>query len=1112
MPQPALHLYTSNRLEVLLGQLARTLDAEPLPPLAREVIVVQSQGMSRWLTLGLARHLGIAASLTMPFPSSFCRYLAQRLLEREDDPHRGEASRFERDTLTWRIFSRLGHDGPLLSQSAFAEPRRYLAEDPDQRKRYQLACRLAILLDDYQLFRPEMLLAWQEGAAGEGRDEVWQAALWRSLAEDAGEDHLALRFTRLLERLRQLGPGGDATLPRRLSVFGVSTLPPVFLRLLEALSRHLPVGIYFTSPTYHYWGDLRSDREAERLQRRLRGSGIPAGELHVERGHPLLAGLGRQGRDFFNLLQEVDEDGAAWHELDFAEPPAGGVLHALQADILHLVDRGPGGGEPPLPLPEGDRSLTLHACHSPMREMEVLRDQLLAAFAEDPELRPSDVLVLVPEIAQYSPYVQAVFGGEHEGAPALPFAVADRRAGQELPPAESTLRLLDLIGDRLTVRAVFDFLDVPAVRRAFGVPARDVPVLRQWAEDTRVRWGMDGAQRRDDFELPAEEANTWRAGIDRLLMGYAAGDLAELVAGTVPHAGSTAGNAELLGRLASFVDTLFHHLRELRRRRPADRWASALGDAVEALFGAEGEAEERGLQLVRDAIAELAELRHRAGLEEAVSLEVVRAHLAAKLAEPTHGGGFLTGRITFCALKPMRTIPFKVICVAGLADGAFPRREVPRGFDLMARRPRRGDRSLTEDDRYLFLETLLAAGEKLILTWVGSSQKDGRERAPSVVVSELLDHLDRSFAAADGRPARRHLVVRHRLQPWSPAYFDRRDDALFSTSRENLEAGRLAAAASRGRGVRAEAPFVAAAAPPETEEAEIELLDLIEFWVHPARLFCRKTLELTLALSAPEDADSEPFDIAGLAGYQLREDMLARRLEQAPRRESELELLRARGELPLAGLGGAHYAALAGQIDAFRDELPPFAPLPPLLLELAGEGWRLHGQLEGLTDLGLIRFRTANLKPKDRLRAWVAHVAYNAWAARCPEAAPAPCDALVVGRDRRLTLPPLAAPEPLLGQLVAGYLEGLRQPLPVFENASYGFAFQELRRQRGEPVRSSPMERARAAWRSERPPNDAEDPYVELCFRGREPLTETAFGDWARRLWRPLLEHGVEER
>lgn len=1129
MPEPRFHIHTSNRLEELATHFAEVIVGSPLPPLEDEVVVVHSQGMARWLTLFLARKLGIAAGIDTPFPGHFCRRLADAV--EVGDLEEEEEALDSREMLTWRLFALLGQgpahpavaDAESPPENARATPSTYLAEDPDQRKRHQLAARLANLFDDYQLFRPDLLAAWErheellseDGERNEDpHGERWQADLWRRLRKQSQDPPLARRLLQLL-RVLERGELSAENLPSRLTVFGVSTLPPVFIRVLTALARYLTVRLYFTSPTYHYWGDLRSEREVERLKRRFRGR-VTSGSLeHFEQGHPLLAALGRQGREFFHALQASDEAGTAWQELDFQEPEGDTLLARLQSDILHLIDRGADAQDPtaaPLPYDVEDRSLKLHSCHSPMREMEVLRDQLLDAFGHLEDLRPDDVLVLVPDIERYGPYIEAVFGAR-EQTTFMPYSVADRQAAQEQPPADTVLRLLALVRARLTPTEVLDLLDTAAVRHRFELPEKEVPTLRRRVEEAKIRWGMDGGQRREDFEVPAEEGNTWRAGLDRLLMGYATGPLPGLAAGVAPKAGATAGDADLLGRLATFVEVLFTELRRLRDPRPLGQWATDLGRTLDRLFLPREEAEERALQWVRDLLDRLAEVEERARVEEAVSLEVVRDHLMARLADVGPGGRFLSGRITFCALKPMRTIPFRVVAISGLDATSFPRRDIPRGFDLMRRSPRPGDRSLRDDDRQLFLETLLAARDRLLLTWVGRSQQDGSPCAPSVVVSELLDVLERGFLPPDAIPLRDQLVVEHRLQPFHPSYFG--PGPLWSYSPHDL------AAAQTLLRPRQEAPTFAESShlrlvSAEEEFEEIELLDLLDFWVHPARYYCRKVLGVYLEKAGEEPETAEPFQVEGLDHYQLSQWLLHQRLHGDGLDDEELTILRARGDLPLAGLGKATFAMLRSRVEAFSARLPTFEQQPPQVLEIKGPGHVLRGRLDDLTNLGQLRFRLSGLKPKDQLRAWILHLAWNTLPGG--ETLPGERHTLLFAEDTHLRFPAQASSADVLGELVAGYRAGNESPLPFFEYSSLAYVAQRKRLAdpRSRNARD-PLEAARDPWlgrgrRWDLPalPAESEDLYTGLAFRGREPLEEPAFSHWAETVWRPLLD-AVEE-
>jgi exodeoxyribonuclease V gamma subunit len=1120
MRESRLRIFASNRLETLLDALAAEMRANPLGPLEREVVVVQSRGMYRWVTLGLARALRIAATIATPFPGTFCQALAERV-----DGSRAAApseryepapgSPYERDALAWLIFALLGtHDHAVAGPAAA-----YLADDRDQQKRHQLATRLAERFDEYLLYRPTMLLAWEQGEqpiTGFHADTArWQAALWRAVVARAGKAHPARRLNDLVERLRRRKtlPG----LPPRVSVFGASSLPPVFLEVLGALAEHTPVSIYTVSPTDRYWADIRPERTVAGQLQLFRERGLAAEYAHAETGNRLLASLGRQGRELHQLLVELDGGGSAWPDLEYALPARDTVLGVLQADVAELVTRDASAEHPPLVLPRDDRSLQVHVCHSRMREMEVLRDLLLDAFARDPKLRPHDVLVLAPDISSYAPYIETVFGVEHEGEPAIPFTIADRSARYEQSIVDAALRILELIDARATASSVVDLLDVAAVRHAARIAAGEVATVREWVRATHIRWGVDERHRREILELPCDGADTWRAGLDRLLMGYAVGAGENVVAGILPFAGAGASEAALLGRFTAFADTLFRHLTALRAPRPLGQWARDLRGAFDDLIEARDDVEETAAALVRDALERLHELGARADLDESIELPVVRAAIAAAVDGQGGGAGFLTGAVTFCSLKPMRAIPAKLVCIAGLDGAEFPRRDRRASFDLLDARHEPGDRSQRDDDRYLFLETVLATRERLILSYVGRSQRDNREIPPSSVLLELLDEIDKSFvvasdgSGAEGARPRDAITVVHPLQPFSERYFAK-GERLFSYSRANR-----AAAESARVEKPAPHPFVTGLGRAETDTNEIALADLMEFWVNPSRFFCQNALGLRLGRDERDLEESEPFTMGNLEDYRIGTDLVQRRLRGADAGTAELMLLRARGDLPHAGFGTAAYDGLRTEVEQFTSVVTraaggTIAPGEPITIDLVVGKHRLTGTIENPTDAGVLRYRLAKLKPKDYIRAWIPHLAATLHRARTARGARG-CRTLLIGKDATVLFGAVADVESTLESLLATCAEGSRRAVPLFERASHAYAEQQLKIERGD-AEKSPLECAKAEFEKAtyergktRFISDRSDPYVALCVRDRDPFKEDVeeIAVRALQLWRPIL-------
>lgn len=1092
---PGLQIRTSHQLETLLQALARDLAAAPLPPLALETIIVPGQGIARWLQLQLAQRHGIAASLQLPFPGAFLQRLCRATaVGAGGDP-------FDRPVLAWRIFRLLGE---ARLQRGLDKAARYCKDDDNQQKRWQLAQRLADCFDDYQLYRDDLLLQFESGElpAKAGPHAAWQALLWRELLQDAGAtteaapaDGLLFRQPapavtgHRLQRLRQLlqePARARALLPSRLSVFGTGTLPPAFVDLLVRCAALLPVTLYLQRPTPYYFGDL-GQRDA-------------AAPLGAGEGNALLQACGQQVRGLFDLLLERDLGSGADDALPTPEPDGDGLLATLQRDLLHLAVRGDGGDVPRQPLQPADASLRIHDCHSPLREMEVLRDQLLAAIDADPELQPHDILVLLPDVRGYAPFVHAVFDPLQDR---LPFHVADRSPAAALPLAATLLEVLQLAGDRVDAASVLHCLEEAAVLRAFALAPKDLPALREWVQRARIRWGIDAAQRRRSFDLPEFTANSWEQGLERLLLGHATGALDELCLGILPAADATGARAEVLARFLDFTATLFAHLRALGRPHTLTVWAELTEALLADLFVAVEPDEMAALQAVRAAVARLRQHGDLGAVREEVTPMVWRRSLELELEQLSQRGGFLTGAVTFAALQPLRLVPVPVLAIVGLGDGAFPRRDRAAAFDLIAAAPRRGDPGLRSGDRQLFLDALQAARRQLILTFVGHSQKDDSERAPSVVLAELLDHIDRGFAPPPGcKRARDHVLVRHPLQAFSPRYRSGEDARLFTYA--------IAEAA-------APAALPPLPALPRDDEAAaapapvLPLVDLLAFWRHPARHYCKRVLQLQLLEDNDRELDTEPFRLHALDRYQVQDRALRHWLGGHGQEPLSLPLLAASGCLP-PGAGGAVEAAdLDADAHMLLARLQHHAAFHTVAVDLAVGGRRLTGSIDFVTAAALLCWRPASIKKKDKLRAWILHSCLNAMKAQGQDV---PVDTLLVGRREQSRLLPMCTDaKSRLEDLLAGYDQGMTSPLPFFENASHDFAKAIGKGQ----DRDDLLRRLRSDWLDEgapmpnyRPAGDGQDGFVALCWRDREPLGDD-FVHWAQRIWAPLLTMLCEE-
>jgi exodeoxyribonuclease V gamma subunit len=1083
MPSP--RLFTSNRLEILADALAEVLKKPLSSPFARDIIVVQSKGMERWVSMEIATRHGICANISYPFPNNFVYEMFRRII-----PDVPERSPFDPRIMTWKIMKLL----PSCIQSVgFESLRGYIREGDESLKLFQLSERIADTFDQYLLFRPEMILRWEGG-----EETHWQPVLWRELVQENGNRHRAALGKALFAALEKpLAETGD--LPERVSVFGISALPPFHTHVLAALSRFMEVNLFLMSPCREYWGHILSDRHVERKLASEGGVKISSDDLHLEKGNSLLASLGTLGRDFSDLVI-----GFGWEEVrSFEDPGKGNLLSSIQSDILNLRDRA-GGQREKQSIEQSDASVQIQSCHSPMREIEILQDWLLRLFDQDPTLMPRDILVMTPDIETYAPYIQAVFDLPPDDPKRIPFSIADRSIRREGEIVDTYLAILDLLGGRFGASEVLAILESDAVMRKYGLSASDLDLMRKWVGETRIRWGID-AKSRSDLGLPEFCQNTWVAGLERLLLGYALpGQEEHLFAGILPYDPIEGSETSLLGSFLHFAEALFAFVSSLRHKRPLGEWSKRLTELLDHFFVAD-EKTEKEMQVLRTVLAELEAMQ--GVFDEEIGMDVIRWHVGQHLKREGFGFGFVTGRTTFCAMLPMRSIPFRVICLVGMNGDAYPRQSRPLGFDLMAQSPRPGDRSLRNEDRYLFLEAILSARERLYISYVGQSIQDDSVKPPSVVVSEFLDYGEQGFEVF-GKTTADWVVTKHHLQAFCPEYFRTDNKKLFSYSEANCQA------AQSMRKMPETVPFISRGLTEPGDDWEtVDLTDFCRFFANPTKYLLNRRLGVFLDERSSILEEKESFEIRGLERYLFEQDLLEKRFAGHDLGDF-LTLVRASGRLPHGTVGECSYEGLRREVDIFVKTTRGYLHEPvlePLNADLRLARFRMVGQIKDIHADRLIQCRYALVKPRDRLITWIHHLVLNLCGA-----AGYPVTSMLVGLDRRRNknrtwagweYGPVEKAEEILATLLETYWQGLVRPLHFFPESSWEYATMLLRR--GKSTEEA-LQRARRKWeKSDYERGESEDPHFQLCFRNTDPLDAT-FCEIAVNVFQPLLEHGAD--
>jgi exodeoxyribonuclease V gamma subunit len=1131
----ALTTHRAERADALVHGLGRVLASAPADPFTPDVVAVPSKGVERWIAQSLSSVLGtqagradgVCANVVFPSPGRLVReaVAAGSGIAADDDP-------WARHRLPWPLLEVIDDCASEDWCRTLGRHLGLLDGAVDQGRRMAVAQKLAGLFTAYGAQRPTMVRDWlgRRDTDGYGKsldsDHLWQAELWRRLRSHIDVDSPAERVDEAITKLREAPEAVD--LPERLSVFGPTRLSTAEIQVIDALAARREVHLWLPYPSSGLWEHIAEATASRGMEQIPARRDDPTADAPA---HPLLRSLGRDAREM--QLRLTAHTSVERDEHLAVEASSDTLLSALQQDIH--ADRGPGGTHQ---LADDDTSLQVHACHGRQRQVEVLREVLLGLLADDPTLEPRDIIVMCPDIESYAPLIAATFGlsapeledadggasGNAHPGHRLSIRLADRSLRQTNPVLAVAARLLELADSRLTASEVLDLAAMPPVRRRFRLDDDSLERVGDWVRRSGVRWGLD-ADARSAYGLDQVHQNTWRSGLDRILVGVTMDeDDLRTVDGTLPLDDVDSTEIDLAGRLAELLDRLGATVESLNTEQTLDKWLAALADAVESLVAVSPQ-DSWQLSQARWQLTDTLTSAEGHAAGTTLRLSDVRALLGERLKGRPTRANFRTGALTMCTMVPMRSVPHRVVCLLGLDDGVFPRTTHVDGDDILARRPRVGERDARAEDRQLFLDAILAAKERLVCIYSGADERTGAPRPPAVPLGELLDVVDRTAHVSEGR-VRDRILKRHPLQPFDQRNFEPGKlvrDKPFSFDLSAYDGSR---ALLHDRAPRP--PFLVNPVPEREPPLTVELDALVRFLEHPVKGFMRQRLEVSATDDEEEPSDAIPVDPSGLEKWSVGDRLLRAGVAGLPA-DTAVRAEWLRGDLPPGRLGDDIVTPISTQVAELVDLSAQLRSIEPTQADVSvalPSGITLAGTVPSIHGACIVRVVYSKLSPKHRLRAWVYLLALQAHA---PDGE---WRAATIGRNPDRRGPDVVnsflsgvGPQDALAHLdtlVRIYRTGLTFPLPLPPDTSCRYA---EKRAEGKSVgtavkfagyawrrkgRSGPEEfgefddaQHRLVW------GDAQMP--ALLDRAPEPdgtfpEEPHLFGQLARRVWSPLLD------
>ncbi len=878
----------------------------------RTRIIVPNRSIQRYLSLRFAHRYGIAAQLEFPsLMSVFQRFLPQT----HDRPN------IDRKTIGWRIYRILREPGsgkafPLLTQWIRG----------DSKRLYDLSRQLGELYDKYMLYRPWWINDWEAGRTPQGLNgeptAYWQGELWRRIAgEDWKGNHFAAVFDRIERKEGWSGFSVEGRMNSRetIRIFGFSQLPPTVLQCLEHFSRlGITVKLYHLVPSGEYYADCKKNKDELRefLDRYFREGQDPVRLLEglnsvYFQHNPLLASFAMQSCVMLNRTVEWNDD-AVFDDPAENMPDEGTVLHRLQKRIRG--DMKSSVGRPPKrEKGRGCRSVQIRNCYSAFREVEAAHNFILHCMDEDHDLPLKDIFIMTPAPADYAPLVDAVFN--HASDTRLGVSIADQPQTERLSSYSTLMKILSLFKGDFAASEIFAILQDRSLQEHWGFTSDDCRYCLARAMQAGIRWGWD-AEEHSRSGGKAFPENSWQAGFDRMLLDYAVdADPATPYQvndedAVFPVPGFDGGRAELLGKFIALT-TKLHETAQIMRSReqngvPFPEWQTALADLAGCLFGRDSQLKTLLLSVLNTWHQELAESDAE---DVPLTAGIVLAYLQDKHVKPEDNTmGFMRGKITFCGLRPMRSIPADVILLLGMNHKTFPEEDDAREFDIMQqyRTDRRsgvgrepGDPLRRDESRQLFLDTVMAARKYLYISYVGRDIHDRKDKPPSVCVDELKSYLTHEFGKNS------FIELKEPIHAFSPELFEN-SAANQSFSKNMKDAAKQIADPSGITSSGGKPAFDIRDGVHPDENAEtfcrtLEFDDLRWFFGNPAGKYVRDTLGARLSVqesSSPED--SEPFD--NKLDFDVKDGLFQSCLEASDRdalKSVSLRRLKADGSISL---------------------------------------------------------------------------------------------------------------------------------------------------------------------------------------------------------------------
>lgn len=978
-----IYTHKSNNLDLLADLISDALNgSSSIDPFQSDEIIVPNLDTSSWLKLKIAEKNGFAGNIQFLLPGE---WLYNQI--REIYPDLPGSLPSDPVPMTWTIFEVLFDKTFRKSLKKIDHYVNAQAEENSEMALMQISKKIASLYDQYMLYRPELIMKWESGDIGSG-DEEWQAKLWIKLSskwKDEFDSDLSVHKAELYQDIFDQSDDGRDFSDGRLFLFNPGLIAQPIVDLIKKVGNRQDVFLYLISPA----PDI------------------------VENNHLLFSAWGKEA-EAIEAQFEPEKFGISNHFID-RDPK--NHLHEIQRSIARRQT------DFKLVCPDKElNGIDIRSCHSKLREVEVLYTYLAQLFEADEHLTPDEILVVSPDISQYTSTVKAIFENHDDLLPNIPFHIAGNSNKNTAFFERSISRLLQIADSRFNANDILDFLILKPIRENLQLSESDVSNIRQWIEDNHVFWGMD-KNHREELNQPAVSLQTWNSAIRRIWLGQTmASKKGEIWNNTLLYDGLDSTSDQLIwSRFTHFLNKLEKVRSQAKAKRKIDDWCVLIDDWLSLFFSEQLLSSET----VSGSIKTLQSFKENAQLANPtieVSYSLIKQELDKKLNEKRSGSAKLNRGVTFSNMVPVRSLPFKVIALIGLNEGVFPRKLNSPDYDLMVQNPIITDRNRRNEDRNLFFESIMAAKERHYCSYIGQDRVDNEQLPPSPIVSDWIEYLSKSSGLEE-----ESIVKKESISSFSPNSFK-------NTGYESLDA----ICAKKINLSQDESSGLTLSELPDDSEGTPRLppSEFVAFFSNPIRDYLRNYFKVRLR---DLDEEKNEFELNHLDKYQMFIQTFGWLLDGYS--ESDIvTLYQNSGKIPIGWKGDSEIIKLITNADTFIQLIRSHGFTPEFsheTINLDLNHLSISGEVQSFSKEDSLDISFSSMSGKNLLNSWIKHVMILVSRG---ELTPLYllCDPKK-GDPKLIRFKPFENPDIELNKLADHYLSGQKSPLWFFPKTVYEY-------------------------------------------------------------------------